>query len=56
MDFFAWLRIRPIWDVIVLALLLGGLAGTGTGVYLAFLRIKRDLTFRRARKELASPG
>jgi hypothetical protein len=55
-DFFAWLRVRPIWDVIVLVLLLGGLAGTGTGVYLAVLRIKRDLTFRRAQKELVSPG
>jgi hypothetical protein len=36
--------------------MLGGLAGTGTGVYLAVLRIKRDLTFKRAQKELASPG
>jgi hypothetical protein len=55
-DFFAWLRVRPIWDMVVLVLLLGGLAGTGTGVYLAVLRIKRDLTFKRAQKELVSPG
>jgi len=55
-DFFAWLRVRPIWDAIVLVLMLGGLGVTGTGVYLAVLRIKRDLTFKRARKELASPG
>jgi hypothetical protein len=54
-DFFGWLRVRPIWDVIVLALLLGGLAVTGTGVYLAVVRIKRDLTFKRARRE-AAPG
>jgi len=56
MDFFGWLRVRPVWDIIVLALLLGGLAATGTGVYLAARRIKRDLTFRRVQKELASPG
>ncbi len=48
-DFFAWLRVRPLWDIIVLALLLGGTAGTGTGVYLAYKRIKRDLGFKRRR-------
>ena len=56
LDFFAWLRVRPIWDIVMLVLLLGGLAGTGTGVYLAWYRIKRDLTFKRAQKELVSPG
>jgi len=47
MDFTAWLRIRPVWDVIVIVLLLGGLAVTGTGTYLALSRVKRDLTFKR---------
>jgi hypothetical protein len=47
-DFTAWMRMRPLWDVLVLVLMLGGLAVTGTGVYLAFWRIKRDLTFKRA--------
>jgi hypothetical protein len=55
-DFFGWLRVRPIWDLVVLVLMLGGLGVTGTGVYLAVLRIKRDLTFKRAQKELVSPG
>ena len=32
----------------LLVLMLGGLAVTGTGVYLAVWRIKRDLTFKRA--------
>ena len=48
LDFAQWLRTRPVWDIVMLTLLLGGLAGTGTGVYLALLRIKRDLTFKRA--------
>ena len=47
MDFTAWLRARPFWDVIMIVLLLGGLGVTGTGTYLAILRIKRDLTFKR---------
>jgi uncharacterized iron-regulated membrane protein len=42
-DFAPWLRARPLWDVIVLILMLGGLALTGTGAYLAILRIGRDL-------------
>ena len=46
-DFAAWLRARPVWDLIVLALMMGGLALTGTGAYLAITRIKRDLTFSR---------
>ncbi|HMI95839.1 MAG TPA: PepSY domain-containing protein [Micropepsaceae bacterium] len=49
LDFTAWLRMRPIWDVIMLALLLGGGGVTATGAYLAMSRIKRDLTFRRVR-------
>jgi hypothetical protein len=48
LDFAHWLRARPVWDIVMLTLLLGGLAGTATGVYLATLRIKRDLTFERA--------
>ena len=47
LDFTAWLRARPIWDVIMIVLLIGGLAVTGTGTYLALSRIKRDLTFKR---------
>jgi uncharacterized iron-regulated membrane protein len=46
-DFAAWLRWRPLWDIVVLVLLLGGLTATGTGVYLAIRRVKRDLTFKR---------
>ena len=47
LDFAAWLRTRPIWDMIMLVLLLGGIGITATGAYLALSRIKRDLTFRR---------
>ena len=47
LDFTQWLRMRPVWDIVMLLLLLGGLGGTTTGVYLAISRIKRDLTFKR---------
>jgi hypothetical protein len=43
LDFFALLRTRPLWDFIMLLLLLGGTTLTATGCYLAVVRIKRDL-------------
>jgi hypothetical protein len=43
MDFFAWLRIRPLWDVVIVLLLLGGIAVTGSGCYLAITRIRHDV-------------
>lgn len=43
LDFFAWLRARPLWDFVILLLLLGGVAVTGTGCYLAITRIRRDI-------------
>jgi hypothetical protein len=55
LDFAQWLRVRPVWDVVMLVLLLGGLAGTATGVYLALQRIKRDLSFRRQPKPIPVP-
>jgi uncharacterized iron-regulated membrane protein len=47
-DFTAWMRARPIWDIIMLTLMLGGLALTVTGFYLAVRRISNDavLLFR----------
>lgn len=42
-DFTAWMRERPTWDVIVLTLMLGGLALTVTGFYLAVRRIRNDV-------------
>jgi hypothetical protein len=36
------MRARPTWDVIVLALMLGGLALTVTGFYLALRRVWSD--------------
>jgi PepSY-associated TM region len=43
LDFAAWLRKRPVWDVVVITLMLGGLAGSATGVYLAVRRIRSDI-------------
>ncbi len=43
LDFSAWLRTRPAWDIIVITLMLGGLAGSATGVYLAVRRIRSDV-------------
>jgi hypothetical protein len=49
-DFTAALRWRPVWDVVMVFLLLGGILVTATGTWLGYLRIKRDLSFiRRAR-------
>ena len=42
-DFTAWMRARPTWDIIVLTLMLGGLASTVTGFYLAIRRIRHDV-------------
>jgi hypothetical protein len=42
-DFTAWLRARPAWDIILITLMLGGLAGSATGVWLAVRRIRSDL-------------
>ena len=49
LDFAQWMRQRPVWDVLMLVLLFGGISVTATGCYLALSRIKRDLTFRRTR-------
>jgi uncharacterized iron-regulated membrane protein len=43
LDFAAWLRGRPVWDIIVIMLMVGGLAGSATGVYLAVRRIRSDI-------------
>jgi len=43
LDFAAWLRARPAWDIIMITLMLGGLAASATGVYLAVRRIRSDV-------------
>jgi PepSY-associated TM region len=62
-DFTAGMRTRPIWDIIVLILLLGGLGVTATGVYLAARRIKNDFVMllrlvgrRRTAAKASVPG
>jgi hypothetical protein len=47
LDFTAWLRIRPLWDVITLFLMIGSTVGVFTGVWLGIRRIGIDLTFKR---------
>jgi hypothetical protein len=42
-DFTASMRARPTWDIIMLTLMLGGLALTVTGFYLAVQRIRNDV-------------
>jgi uncharacterized iron-regulated membrane protein len=53
LDFFAWMRWRPLWDAIVLLLMFGGIGVTGTGCYLAISRVRRDL--RRAAAGFSLP-
>lgn len=42
-DFAAWMRARPLWDIVVLCLLLGGFGVSATGVYLAIRRMRDDV-------------
>jgi hypothetical protein len=42
LDFFAGLRVRPVWDLVVLALLAGVTGGCVTGAWLGIKRIGRD--------------
>jgi hypothetical protein len=42
-DFTATLRSRPLWDIVVLFLMVGSTLGVATGVYLGFRRIRLDL-------------
>jgi hypothetical protein len=42
-DFTAGMRARPAWDIVMLTLMLGGLALTTTGFYLALRRIRNDI-------------
>jgi len=53
---FPVLRTRPLWDIVVVLPMLGGTALSATGVYLAFWRIKRDLTFARRRRPVRQPA
>src|SRR5215468_9114156 len=56
LDFTAAMRSRPLWDVLVLALMLGGLAISVTGCYLGVRRVRADLRglFRRNSRVAAS--
>jgi uncharacterized iron-regulated membrane protein len=58
LDFTAGLRMRPLWDFIVLFLMIGGTIGVGTGFYLAIRRIGldlRQLSKRRTPARKSSP-
>jgi hypothetical protein len=43
LDLAEWMRARPLRDVLMWLTLLGGLAGSVTGVYLAFRRVRSDI-------------
>jgi uncharacterized iron-regulated membrane protein len=43
LDFAAWIRVRPAWDIVLIGLMIGGIAVSATGVYLAIRRIRNDL-------------
>jgi hypothetical protein len=52
------MRARPVWDIIMLTLMLGGLALTTTGFYLALRRIRNDilLLFHLIRRRKPAPA
>jgi hypothetical protein len=56
LDFTAVMRTRPLWDVLVLVLMLGGLAISLTGCYLGVRRARADIgaLFRRRGKIAAA--
>jgi len=43
LDFTAGMRARPLWDIVMIVLLLGGIGLSATGVYLAIRRIRLDI-------------
>ncbi len=49
LDFAFWYDRRPLWDVGLIALMMGGLASTGLGVWLGAGRVRRALGRLRAR-------
>jgi hypothetical protein len=42
LDFAAWVRVRPAWDIILITLMPRGCAVSATGVYLAVRRVRND--------------
>ena len=60
LDFTAWMRARPFWDIMMWLTLLGGLAISITGTYLAIRRIRSDvamlLRFVGKRRAMAKPA
>jgi uncharacterized iron-regulated membrane protein len=50
---FAWIRSRPIWDIVVLPLLAGVTIACFTGTWMAWRRLKRDLAAIRWRRRKA---
>jgi len=45
LDFATWIRARPIWDIVVLSLMTGGLSLVVAGAYLAVARACKDGAF-----------
>jgi hypothetical protein len=43
LDFAPWIRTRPIWDIVVIILMTGGLSLAVAGAYLAAARARKDL-------------
>ena len=43
LDFAFWYNRRPLWDIGVLTLMLGGLASSTIGLYLGIRRVRRGV-------------
>jgi hypothetical protein len=55
LDFKFWYSKRPLWDIVMIVLLLGGLGSSVLGLYLGVKRLIRDLTpSREAQKNAVS--
>ena len=42
LDFSFWYNRRPLWDIVVLTLMIGGLASSAIGMYLGIRRLRRN--------------
>jgi len=43
-DFAPWVRARPVWDIVVLILMVGGFSLAVAGAYLAAARVRKDFS------------
>ncbi len=54
LDFPFWYNKRPLWDIVMILLSLGGIASSGIGLWVGIRRVRRSMT-RAARSWITAP-